>query len=226
MTKYSFLVFTFAVCLSAGGFITYNSWEGTVYVFVDDGESRNPAAVEQNMDFSTLKGSDLSLASQKRILQEAKVVRRDLDVGIELGHFITRRSNGKKSFACHIYKTVELKFVAKGIAESGESPVMHVDANCRIGKSVSTIAPIWIPAQQILAETPGNMELNFTEPYRVSFRFDHIGDSWPKNWDLISVRLVSESKDLSLQISDQEMLDLIENPLTVSWTTEGQETTQ
>ncbi|MEO0335853.1 MAG: hypothetical protein AAF202_05645 [Pseudomonadota bacterium] len=217
MNRSSTVTFVFAVFLVLGSFMTYRSWNGTVYVFVDDGENRNPAAVKQNMDFSTLRGSDLSLASQKRILQEARVIQKSAQVGVQLGHFITRRANGKKAFACHMYQSVILKFQAEGVAENGETPEMEVSGSCKIGESVGRIAPIWIPARQILAEKPGNVELSFNEPYGVSFRFEHIGSAWPLVWNLTSVTLQSEQASQKLHISDQEMLNLLDEPLTVSW---------
>jgi hypothetical protein len=171
------------------------------------------------MDFSTLQGSDLSLASQKRILQEARVIQKSAQVGVQLGHFITRRANGKRAFACHMYNSVILKFQAEGMAESGETPVMEVSGQCKIGESVGRIAPIWIPAKQILEERPGNLELSYNEPSRVRFRFENIGSNWPLNWNLVSVTLQSEIASQRLHISDQEMLNLLEEPLVVSWST-------
>lgn len=217
MMKPGFLAFVFAVFLVVGSFMTSQSWNGTVYVFVDDGENRNPAAVKQNMDFSRLQGSDLSLASQKRVLQEARIIQKSSQVGVQLGHFITRRANGTKAFACHMYSAVVLKFQAEGVAENGESPEMEVFGDCKIGESVGRIAPIWIPADQILSEKPGDVELSYSEPNRVNFRFENIGSNWPLTWNLISVTLQSESASRRLHISDQEMLELLEKPLTLSW---------
>ena len=217
MSKPTVVTFIFAVFLVMGSFMTYRSWNGTVYVFVDDGENRNPAAVKQNMDFSTLKGSDLSLASQKRILEEARVIQKSSQIGVQLGHFITRRANGKKAFACHMYKSVILNFQAAGMAENGETPEMEVSAACKIGESVGRIAPIWIPAEQILLERPGNVELNYNEPDRVSFRFDNIGRNWTMTWNLVSVTLQSDGASQRLHISDQEMLKILDEPLTVKW---------
>lgn len=217
MNSNGFVVFIFALFLAVGSWMTYQSWNGAVYVFVDDGESRSPAAVKQNMDFSKLKGSELSIASQKRVLSEARVVRKGESVGLELGHFITRRENGKRAFACHLYQKVQLKFIAVGVAENGESPVMQVEGDCKIGDSVSRISPIWIPTDLILSERPGNMELNFNEPHRVSFRFDHIGSDWPLNWSLSSVTLKSRGETLQLHIGNQEILSLLDKPIHVSF---------
>ncbi|MCB0406962.1 MAG: hypothetical protein KDD34_02095, partial [Bdellovibrionales bacterium] len=175
-------LFIFSLFVAMGAYLTTHSWGGITYVYLGEGESRLPAAVGKGIDFSELKGSAFSLASRQRILQEARLIYQGTDIGVELGHFITKSQNGEKAFACNKYSTVQLQFVAVGIAESGESPVMEVEGDCVIGKSIGKIEPIWVPAAQLLSEIPANMELQINEPYHVNFKFDHIGSQWPKTW--------------------------------------------
>ena len=193
----SFLVIVAAMI---GAFVSLRSWDGISYYYLDDNK-RHPAAVRKVFDFSHLEGGALKIASQKRLLSDARVVALGDkgSIGVELGHFITRGENGGKQFACHAYDRVELTFFAKGMAIAGERPLMIVEADCRIGDDINRISAIPIPVAKILKETPGELELQYLETNPVLIRFDHVVGQWPKEWSLYSVRLYNQS-DLGREV--------------------------
>lgn len=208
------LFFVFAL---VGGWLISDSWGGITYVYTGDGDRRLPAAIGKGMDFSELRGDALFMASQKRVIEEMTLKYDGNSVGVELGHFLTRGHNGQKQFACNKFSKVILRFVAVGTAENGESPVMEVEADCEIGPTANTMAPIWIPIDQLRAEKPANMEYKLNEPQPLDFRFDHIGSSWPKTWALSSVNLLSEKTGEFLNINQQEIQRLREAPVELNW---------
>lgn len=203
--------------MGVGGAFVSHSWEGTTYVFLDDFDERIPAAVGKGIDFSALKGSALSLASQKRLIEEARMIAQADSVGVELGHFIIPMENGKKQLACRKYSLVNLTFSAEGVAVNGESPQMQVQGACKVGETISKISPIWIPYQKLLNEQPANMELVVNDPYKVSFRFDHMGSFWPTSWFLQSISLESRETGEVLEISTEQLKDMRPVSLKMSW---------
>jgi hypothetical protein len=212
-----FIAIVFLFFAGLGSLVPTHSWEGVTYVYTGSGDRRLPAAVGKGVDFSELKGHALFLASQKRVIEEAKMVVGPDAVGVELGHFLIRNVNGEKEFACKKYPRVLLQFIAVGTAESGESPVMEVESDCVVGESISKIEPIWIPTMRLKGERPGSFELKLNEPYKVDFRFDHMGQHWPKAWVLNAVSLFSEKTGESLLIPRQEILESLEQPLEVKF---------
>lgn len=210
----------FLLAMIVGAALTVRSWDGVIYVYVGDGDERSPAAVSKVIDFSHLEGSAFSLASQKRLLSEANILKKDDFVGVELGHFVAKGPSGKRRFACHLYDRIELKFVAEGVAESGEQPVMYVEAKCEIGKSVGKIAPIWIPVAKLNQEKPSNMELMLNEPQQLLFRFDHIGSHWPQQWALKGLTMFSNNSDRRITIKESELREIKEKPLRLVWSSD------
>ena len=177
-----------------GASVSLRSWNGISYYYLDENK-RHPAAVRRAFDFSQLEGDALELASQKRLLSDARVVnlKKGFGWGIELGHFITRGDRGERQFACGFYDRVELTFFAKGMAISGERPLMMVEAGCRIGDNVNRISAIPIPVSKILQEPPGDLEFQYLEENPVVIKFNHVVDQWPRKWSLYSVRLFHHS---------------------------------
>ncbi|MCC7405300.1 MAG: hypothetical protein IT288_12955 [Bdellovibrionales bacterium] len=202
-----------------GGWHSLRSWDGISYYYLD-GEKRYPAAVRKVFDFSHLEGSALALASQQRLLSDARVVALSgQDVGIELGHFITRGAEGGKQFACHAYDRVELTFFAEGVADAGERAAMVIEADCRIGEDINKIAAIAVPVSKILQESPGDLELQYLEENPVTIQFHHVVGQWPKEWSLSSVKLYNQTvhgQELVIESSQvQEMA--AKNQIKMTW---------
>lgn len=222
MSSNVWLLSPFILFAVLGGWVATQSWDGVTYVYTGSSERRLPAAVGKGVDFSELKGHALFLASQKRVVEELKILSAVDAVGVELGHFLVKNPNGEKQFACNKYPKVLLRFQATGIAESGEVPTMDVEASCVVGESLGKLEPIWIPAGQLMQQRPGNFELKLNDPQPTDFRFEHMTQSWPTQWVLESVSLFSEKTGESLVIRREEILSLIDRPIEIGFPKQAQ----
>ncbi|MEI7972959.1 MAG: hypothetical protein WCH11_01175, partial [Bdellovibrio sp.] len=158
--------------------------------------ARDPAAIRRMYDFSNLQGSALQTALQTRLIDAAQVVARDDQKGIELGHFVVLNEKGEKVFACQKYSQVVMNFEAVGIAVAGAKPEMEVEGPCEMSENINKISPIWIPLARVLGEPVSDGEFDFMEGQKIRLRFKSVSDSWPKNWDLKNVRLVSKTGEV------------------------------
>lgn len=196
--------------------ISYNSWDQQVFFFSPD--HRNPAAIKKSFDFSHLEGSKLVSHSQERLIAAAKILMNEESVGIELGHFVAKNSEGKKQSACRAYNQVELVFKAGDMLVHGSPPEMVIKGPCLYQNNSDRISAIWIPMADILKSKVGNTALDFGEAGEVGVRFSNIGDEWPRVWGLASVRLSnSDSLESELMIDESRMNDILEKPLTFFW---------
>lgn len=221
-SKTSLGIFTVLMAAAVGVWFSAQSWNGITYYFL--GDSRQPAAVRKSLDLSNLEGSALQLASQKRILEEAKVISTDHGIGIELGHFILRGEDGKKQFGCHVYDHIQLVFYADGVAADGNVPMMSVEGACKMQTDINRISAIQIPTHKILQEKPGDLELSYLEDTPVFIHFDHVVDKWPREWTLFSVKLFSQNNPnrsiKELFIDHSQVQASTQKPLKLSWTKE------
>jgi hypothetical protein len=204
---------------AAGFYAAAASWGGTVIVHSDySGARRNPAAIRRVFDFSHLDGSALRLASQKRLVTDARIVPGQGEVGVELGHFVTKADDGSRLFACEYYDRLTLTFEAENVADSGEKATMQVEAPCRMSHDLNRIAPIWIPVGLIAAEKPIDSELSFPGSSETRFRFENIRGQWPRSWVMTSVTIFNGAEsERELSISRSEMRELEETPIRVAW---------
>lgn len=211
-------IFAFSVI---GGYMAGGkSWNGVVYL--TDGtlvsNTRNPAAIKRELDFSRLNGAELITATQKRLVTAARTIAKEGLMGVELGHFVTRDVNGQRRLACDaFYNRLTLRFDADGIASAGEKPTMEIDGPCQSShKDIAAIEPIWIPVSKIMSTPPTNADLDFYEG--VKFKFDHMGGNWPVRWNLRSVRLYnSQEEGREVNITANELQELRKKPFTVDW---------
>ena len=223
-TKYfgGALFFFFAVY--AGYCVGARSWNGTVKI--TDGSlfdnSRIPAAIRKEIDFSKLDGAELINATQKRLVTAARVVASSEgggQIGLELGHFVTRAQDGKKKLACDaFFNRVALRFEADGIAAAGDKTMMEVDSPCRINfDNINNIETIWIPVAKLMKERPTDMDLTYEDD--VKFRFMNMpGGEWPGKWNLLSVRLYnSQDSAHEVKISQRELRELRPAPIVVKF---------
>lgn len=199
-----------------GGALTLRSWDGEFYVYF--GDSRSPAAIQRNLDFSNLDGSDLLLASQRRLVSSARVLLQSDQVGLELGNFVTKDASGNKVLACRAFDRVSVEFWAEGMAESGQVPSMVVESVCKEGDDITRIQPIWIPVDRILSQSPGDLELQIWDNDPVAVKLSKMGSEWPKNWRLVSVRLYSKhDSSREIVISPEDVKELRNAPLQLNW---------
>lgn len=214
-------VFFFAFVTAFSLYLTHLSLRGRYYQAELEklAKGRTPAAIRKDMDLSELDGAALVSASQKRLLSAARVILQDSEIGIELGHFVTRDLAGNKELACDFYSKVILRFEADGIAEFDSSdnfdgerfhkPRMEIEGPCRTADDITRIEPIWIPVDKILDERPGDIELSYGGD--VHFKFDSMTSEWPRRWILTSIRLFNESEPgRDINISSTEIREIRE----------------
>lgn len=163
-------------------------------VYVDLGDGRGPAAVRRAYDVSHLDGLALSKKINDRLVGDAKVLRKDGAIGLELGQFVTEVGQ-RKQLACSVYNRIQMVFQAEGEAVSGHAPEMLVEGHCVTAESdVMWMRPIWIPISEILRSPTSTNDLSFYDQEPVSLKFSFIGDQWPKRWVLNSLRLYHSEK--------------------------------
>jgi hypothetical protein len=177
---------------------------------------RSPAAIHKSLSVAPLDGMELMTASHERLISAARVILQDNDIGIELGHFVTRDPNGDAQLACDTYTQAVLRFEADGIAEAGLKPTMEVDGPCRTSDDITRIEAIWIPVNKIVEQKPADMDLSFDDGVR--FKFADMTSEWPDRWVLRSVRLYNEADSgHDLTISSREIRAIRERPFILNW---------
>lgn len=219
-------VAVFFAAIVAGVYSGSRSWDGVVYL--TDGtianNSRNPAAIKRELDFSRLDGAELIMATQKRLVTAAKVIVRQGLIGVELGHFVTRDSTGQRRLACDgTFNRLTLRFDADGMASAGEKPFMEIDAPCVPSSSdITSIEPIWIQVEKLLEGRAVDAEVNFSDG--INYKFNHMNGSWPISWSLQSVRLYSSGKTEhndetrhEVSISARELKEIRNRPFVMNW---------
>lgn len=216
---YFFALLVFAVAVVCGVLSQFQSWDGVIYISNSQilEKNRNPAAIRKAFDFSQLEGSALKMRSQRRLIEEATVTNENGKVTIELGHFVTKGEGNRKVFACDFYEHVYLTFKAEGVATGGEIPTMRVEGPCKVSADLNKISSISIPVNRILNEKPSDMDLNYDQS-SVTFHFENIGPSWPKNWVLKSVHLSRDNHPgEGIEVDEQEIHDLSSIPISMKW---------
>ena len=193
MRRFKPSLFVFLVSLLFGYLMAIGSWEGLLFVYL--GEHRAPAAVRSLQDYSAFDRKAMFASIHEQMLQEASLVRQQDMLAITLGHPLFKKAGGTGDFACAangrpgLFDRVEMTFVGTGISESGEQPVMIVDAKCSSGDSLKDLRTIWVPMQEIINSEPKDQELQYFGDQAVNIRLSQIPGQWPDAWALDSVRM-------------------------------------
>jgi hypothetical protein len=212
--------FGIAFCFACGFLITWYSHEfpDQDSVTIVNKSSRDPAAIKKTYDFSHLEGSALNYAAKQRLLDGAKVIQEDKDLGVELGHFVIRGEDGQKAFACQRYSKVVLGFEGDGVAVGGELPQMEVEGNCEISSDINSIAAVWIPVSKIIGEPVADGEFDFREGHVAKLKFFNVSDQWPKTWMLRTVKLVDPTgTNGEVAIPVSELKAILKKPLILNF---------
>jgi hypothetical protein len=185
---------------------------------IETKSARDPAAIKKLYDFSNLQGTALNFAAKQRLLDGAKVIHEQKDVGVELGHFVIRGEEGQKVFACQRYSQVVLSFEGEGVATGGELPKMEVEGKCEISSDINSIAAVWIPVSRILGETVADGEFDFREGHAAKLKFANVSDQWPTLWLLKSVKLIDPSgENGEVSIPTSELKQILKKPFLVQF---------
>ena len=213
-------VFFFGVAVLVGAGLGRQSWHGAIYLTNTSFTSnlRNPAAIHRDLDFTKLDGSELITGSQSRLVTSARVLLQPGQMGIELGHFVTRDDQGNRQLACEFYDRVRFKFEAEGVATGGERPVMEIEGPCRTGSDVTRIEAVWVPVAKILSERPTDMDLTFPDNEGVKFKFENMNGEWPNRWRLQNLRVFNDAeKTRSISMSAEDLHRIGGKPLVLAW---------
>lgn len=199
------LILSLALTCTFGFFLTTRSWEGTIYSF-REGHHRTPATASETLDLSHLQRSNLQMASERRLIEQASIEKSDESIGISLGHFTTQGPDGHETWACHIYNKIEMKFRSDDMSVSGSPSVMVVASDCLIDSDINKISTIWIPLSQIILHKPKDTNFTFTDEQLVSLKMENISDSWPRSWSLMFIRLFnSEIPEQQFDLDQEEL---------------------
>ncbi len=214
--KYLPGVLVFVAVFAFGLMSAYRSWNSMVYVYV--GSSRMPAAVPKVFDFSNLRGGDLRMASTKRLLEDAKILKGEESVGVELGHFVTMGTSGRREFACQSYNKIEMVFFADGMAESGHVPEMTVNGGCVMGSDMNRIETLWIPNMVAAKQKTSMSEVSLDGPNPTAVKFSYVGSEWPTDWVLKTIRLYSsENPNYEMKFDQMEIRSMAPDRLRLAW---------
>jgi hypothetical protein len=178
--------------------------------------SRDPAAIPRIYDYSHLEGSALKRASQDRLIGAAKVIVAGRAAGIELGHFVTKNSDGRNVGACEIYDKVELTFLAGDMAVSGAAPAMKISGPCVPGDDINVISPILIPFDHILNSPVHDKSIADFSDQSVTVTFENVSDSWPHMWILQSAKLTSDRAD-EVKADENDILRVLGKAPALEW---------
>ncbi len=215
------ILFMFAVTI--GGAISTSTWNGAIFVSNSKylQNERNPAAIRKVFDYSQFDGEPLKVRSMKRLISDAEVISQQAQVGIELGHFVTKGEGGRGQLACDFYNRVTLQFEGEGVFEFGEKPVMTVEAPCTISADINRIETIWIPHVRLMSENrePAlTIETTYPDQSGVHFKFDHMTSVWPREWTLVGVRLHSDAAPgREVSMSKHDIGGIVDKPLTIKF---------
>jgi hypothetical protein len=185
-------VLFFGLCFSLGLSIFF-------HVSEDLAIQRDPASINGKVfQISALSHAQI----QKQISQNIKIMP-------TLDGKKSVRLDGFSAALCKSYPTVELKFVADGVAVAGAFPEMIVKAPCEAGQDPAEMASIIIPIERLLAEKPRNAEFHF-DGFTSKFAFTNSSDVWPRTWVLNSVLFKSDiGQNKLVQLNRNENGDLI-----------------
>ncbi len=215
-------VFSFILFLGAGYVglkMTFNSWGSVVYFYPQSSDKRIPAAIQKSYDFSNLTGVALNRAAKERLLLDAKVYLDSSQLGIELGHFVQKNSEGYKELACHAYSNVELVFEANNMASSGRRPMMIVSAPCKVSGDYNRIEAIWIPTDSLLKKSISeiNEGTHYGDKPSTKIQFKNVFSRLPLEWSLSQLRLYNENSDSEMKINKTEVVSILRTPFSLSF---------
>ena len=200
-----------------GGFLfTTRSWNSWVYSFKSK-DFRVLAAVQrdESLDPRTIEGGSLKNTSSDLLIQNASLETSKKGVGIRLGH-LTIFENNKVVSVCQLYDKVEMQFRGEGISVSGEACLLIVESDCLTGIDSRHLRTIWIPMAQITQQPPSNIHLTTMVGQPTYIQTKHIGDDWPEEWSLFSIRLFhSESPSKELFFNEKQLMSW--PPIQFTW---------
>lgn len=180
-------------------------------------ETRSPAAIPKNYDFSNLVGEELKIAATDRLMRGAKIISAGDLKGVQFGHFQLKNAQRIVMGACDIYNRIELVFKAGDMAVSGEAPEMIISGPCETTDNGDEIMPFMINYKSVLHLAVQDRELQSVEDSPITVRFRNVSDSWPKIWVLSALKLTASSSDYIIQIENADIKRVLSKNIVIEW---------
>ncbi|MFN8943073.1 MAG: hypothetical protein ACK5WZ_00450 [Pseudobdellovibrionaceae bacterium] len=178
--------------------------------------SRNPAAVRKSFDLTNLKGNALDIASKNTLLEGIQIAKQNWGLEMQLGHFVFAR-NSEESQACDEYSQVVIVFEGGGSGVNGEPAQLTVTADCVASRDLSKIEAIKIPLNFVYNEKPEDTEIDLRENYKVHLKLLNISDAWPRQWNLVEIRLQDPVSNQNMFIGRADIQNFLGHPLVISY---------
>lgn len=193
MNLKKYLLFLVAVTLFVFGFLFgFKSWNGVVFVAVNDVEGRGIASVHSDSYVVSLSPDDLRKKSHQNLFKKAKIKSTGDHIEFVLGSFLIPNKNNQYQFVCQIYSFLELVFISSDILLSGHKGKLVVQAPCKT-QDEELIGSFKIPSKRIL-ENPSQNYFS-DEENQSFFRFYETAILLMKDWQLMAVRFFNEEEE-------------------------------
>ncbi len=179
-----------------------------------------PADSEDSIDLSPLSETDFNRAFKYKLVTPLAIVTAENSMGVQLGNFYIHGTDEQKIFVCSKYNVLELTFEAEGIAVSGNIPRMTVRGPCQTSEDFKSIQALSIPVQSILASPVQQTEFQVASEEsqdKTSIVFHYPADSWPKQWNLVGIKLYSDYSTEVLAVTGYEIISILGQPFTLQW---------
>ena len=179
--------------------------------------SRQPAAVRKSFDLTNLHGKALDSASKNTLLEGIQIAKQSWGLEMELGHFIFADQSGSESQACDEYTQVVMVFEGADSGVNGEPAQLTVTADCKASRDLAKIEAIKIPLNFVYSEKPEDTEIDLRDNYKVHLKLLNISDTWPRQWNLVEIRLQDPSNKQNLFVGRADIQNFLGHPLVVSY---------
>ncbi len=195
----------------AGYFISQKSWDGQVFIYLQDTDSpsinaRNIASLKT----AVRRGGQLNQERGKTLIRSAKIKHAKDSIQFHLGHFLVQSKGGGSVLACQEYQTVDMVFIAGGVSVHGHVPKMLMKAKCKFDLSQPLrIGPFFVPKAKILSSSVNKKLFKSAEDQTIVF--SDVSIRWPERWILSEARFTKEDskKDLTVAFSSNKEEDFL-----------------
>ncbi len=179
--------------------------------------SRQPAAIRKSFDLTNLHGKALDSASKNTLLEGIQIAKQSCSFEMELRDFIFATNIGGESQACDEYSQVVMVFEGAGSGVNGEPAQLTVTADCHASRDLSKIEAIKIPLNFVYSEKPEDTEIDLRDNYKVHLKLLNISDTWPRQWNLVEIRLQNPSNNQNMFIGRADIQNFLGQPLVVAY---------
>ncbi len=178
---------------------------------------------DDTFDLSESTPEEFRKAFKYQVLKNVELIQLHEGPGLKLGLFLIKNSSGAKVFVCDQYPTMDLFFMAEGVAISGEVPKMILRVPCIVSDDQKHIAAFPVPLQQIFASPISQSEFNVSasdlrESGKIFLR--NGADFWPTEWVWTGVKFYGRDPTDILEINSYEVLSVLGEPLSLPLPTE------